>query len=401
MRVNPQARNHSKDWLIRANPNWGRLMERRTFLQTGLALGAAGIGGAGGIAVLPELVRAFPSRASGVLELDHNENPLGIAPSARRAIIDGMADANRYPGGPRRELVKALAAKHGVKPENIVLGAGSTEVLQMAVQAVAAPDAVLVLADPTFEDVPGYARPYGLRLEKVPLDARYAHDVQRMHDRAKTASGPVLVYICNPNNPTATLTPSAEVDGWIESAPDNIHFIVDEAYYDYVDDPSYWSSAKKHTSRPNVLTVRTFSKIYAMAGMRLGYGIAQEETAERLRKFMARNNANHLALVAAMASLDDDQFIRRSLETNDQARQIVHRSLNDLGLEYLPSHTNFVMHRINGDLERYIERMKEQSILVGRPFPPMLSYNRLSLALPEEMERFAEVLPAFRERGWV
>ncbi len=379
-------------------------MERRAFLRTGLALGVAGVGSAGGISLLPELARAAPPPSGDKLLLDSNENPLGIAPSARRAIIDGMARANRYPGESRWELVKALAAKHGVKPENIVLGAGSTEVLQMAVQAVAAPGALLVLADPTFEDVPSYAEPFSYRLEKVPLNARYAHDIERMHDRAKAAGGaggPVLVYICNPNNPTATLTPCAEVDAWIETASDDVSFVVDEAYYDYVDDPSYWSSAKKHTSRPNVVTVRTFSKIYAMAGMRLGYGIAHEETAERLRKYIGHNNANHLALVAAMASLDDEGFVRRSLETNDQARRIVHRCLNDVGLEYLPSHTNFLMHRISGDLERYIERMEEQGILVGRPFPPMLSYNRISLGLPEEMERFAEVLPAFRERGWV
>lgn len=376
-------------------------MERRAFLRTGLALGVAGAGGASGVAMLPELARAFSTKTGGRLRLDSNENALGIAPAARRAIIDGLDEANRYPGELREKLVEVLAARHGVRTENIVLGNGSTEVLQMTVQAVAAPNAQLVLADPTFEDVPDYAAPFDYRLEKVPLDARFAHDIDRMRQRAQASSEPVLVYICNPNNPTGTVTPCTDVDAWIESAADNVHFIIDEAYYEYVDDPSYWSSIGRFTNRPNVVVVRSFSKIYGMAGMRLGYGVAHRETAERLRTFIGKNNANHLALVAALASLNDGELIGRSLESNNRARQILHDCLQDLDLDYLSSHTSFLMHRINGDLDSYIERMKEHGVLVGRPFPPMLSYNRLSLGLPEEMERFAEILRTFRRRGWV
>ncbi|UCC48761.1 MAG: aminotransferase class I/II-fold pyridoxal phosphate-dependent enzyme, partial [Gemmatimonadota bacterium] len=226
-------------------------MERRTFLRTGLALGAASVGG--GIGLLPDLATALTPRTAGTLRLDSNENPLGLAPAARRAVIDGIGEANRYPGEARAEMIDALAGMHGLTPENIVLGCGSTEVLQMAVQALATPDARLVLAEPTYEDVPWYCEPFTYRLERVPLDARFAHDIGRMQEHVNTASGRVLVYVCNPNNPTGTLTPSAAIDAWIESAPEHVYFLVDEAYYHYCEDPGYWSCMKWIGDRPNVI----------------------------------------------------------------------------------------------------------------------------------------------------
>jgi histidinol-phosphate aminotransferase len=288
-----------------------------------------------------------------------------------------------------------------VKEENIVLGCGSTEVLQMAVQALSTPDARLVLAEPTFEDVPWYCQPFTYKLEKVPLDGRFAHDLGRMKERAAAAPGRVVVYVCNPNNPTGTLTPSADVDAWIESAPENTHFLVDEAYYEYCQDPGYWTSVKWIAERRNVIVTRSFSKIYAMAGMRLGYGIAHPETADLLRSYIGRNNANHLALVAALASLRDSELIERSRRANAEGKRILQECLDELGLLYLPSHTNFVLHRISGDLRTYRERMREHDVFVGRPFPPMLEYNRLSIGSPEEMERFTQVLREFRGKGWV
>lgn len=376
-------------------------MERRDFLRTGLALGA-GIGAAsvGGVGILPDPAHAFPTRSDGPLQLNSNENPLGLAPDARRAVIDGIPKANRYPGE-RAELASELAAINGVKEENIVLGCGSTEVLQMAVQALSTPDARLVLAEPTFEDVPWYCQPFPYKLEKVPLDGHFAHDLGRMKERAAAAPGRVVVYVCNPNNPTGTLTPSADVDAWIETASENTHFLVDEAYYEYCEDPGYWTSLKWITERRNVIVTRSFSKIYAMAGMRLGYGIAHPETADLLRSYIGRNNANHLALVAALASLRDSQLIERSRRANAEGKRILQECLDELGLEYLPSHTNFVLHRISGDLRTYRERMREHDVFVGRPFPPMLEYNRLSIGSPDEMQLFTEVLRDFRVKGWV
>jgi histidinol-phosphate aminotransferase len=369
------------------------------FLRAGLAIGAAGVAGSYGL--LPEIARAIPSDSDGVLRLNSNENPLGVAPAGRRAIIEAIEEANRYPRERRLKLIDELARLNGVKSDNIVLGNGSTEVLQMAVQAYATPDAKLVLADPTYEDVPWYAQPFTFQLERVPLDGNYAHDLNRMRKRAESGQQRALVYLCNPNNPTGTLTPSAEIDAWIESARDDTYFLVDEAYYEYCEDPAYWSCSRWIDDRPNVIASRSFSKIYGMAGMRLGYAIAHPDTADRLREFIGRNNANQLALAAAIASLADAELIERSRAANRQGKRILQDCLAELDLEYLPSHTNFVMHRIRGDLEVYQERMAEAGARVGRKFPPMLEYNRLSIGLPEEMERFTEILRGFREKGWV
>ena len=381
----------------------GGLMERRGFLQTSLAVAAAGLVPVTALRPSTRFLRRTAGAVPGLaktIRLSSNENPLGLSEAARRAVAEGLDEANRYPGEWRRRVVAALAAKHQVKPEQIVMGNGSTEVLQMIVQSAGA-GATVIVADPTFEDVPRYAQRIGVRVEKVPLASGYTHDLGRMREVAARATGPVLVYVCNPNNPTGTITPSAEVDEWIASAPERITFAVDEAYFEYASDASYWSAQKWIETHPNVIVVRTFSKIYAMAGMRLGYAIAHPNAAERLERYSAGSNANQLALAAGLASLSDDAFARKSLEVNRQGLQSLYRCLEDLDLEYLPSQTNFVMHRIPGDLPTYNGRMRDHNIMVGRPFPPMVTYSRVSIGLPEEMSAFTDTLRAFRRQGWV
>jgi histidinol-phosphate aminotransferase len=374
-------------------------MERRAFLQTGLAAGLVGVGGT---AALPSLVSATPRRLSdGTVRLNSNENPLGISPAARRAILEGLDGCNRYPGDSRRPVEEAVADKHGVAVGNVQMGAGSTEVLQIFVQLFG-PDVRIVTADPTFEDVPRYARAIGVHLERVPLLPDYSHDLQRMQEVVNGWSGPCVVYLCNPNNPTGTLTSSAAIDSWIATAPDHVFFLVDEAYYEYAEgEPDFWSALKWVATHPNVVVVRTFSKIYGMAGMRLGYGIGHEDTIARVGSIAAHNNCNHLANVAALASLGDRGLIPRGVDVNYRARTVLEETLDELGIEHLPSHTNFLMHRIRGDLEAYRGRMRERGWLVGRAFPPMLSYNRVSLAMPDDMARFADTLRDFRTRSWV
>ena len=316
-------------------------------------------------------------------------------------MLDALDEANRYPRDRRAELISKLAGVHGVSESQVVLGAGSTEILQMAVQAYEAPGARLVIADPTFEDVPRYQEPFAYDLVRVPLTAEYAHDLDPMRAAAEEGDAASVVYVCNPNNPTGTLTPSNDIEAWIRSAPETTLFLVDEAYLEYALDPSYRSALPLIDDYPNVVVVRTFSKIFGMAGLRLGFGLAHADTAQRLRDFIASNNANQLALAAALASLDDAELVQRSLAANDAALAIARATLAELDLEMLPSHTNFVMHRINGDLDAYQARMRERDILVGRDFPPMMAWNRLSLGLVEEMATWAETLRDFRKRGWV
>jgi histidinol-phosphate aminotransferase len=210
-----------------------------------------------------------------------------------------------------------------------------------------------------------------------------------------------MVFVCNPNNPTGTLTPCDEVEAWIAAADERVTFVVDEAYFEFAQDPRYRSAAPLIASRPNLVVVRTFSKIHAMAGLRLGYALAQPATIQRLRLFSCGNNANELALVAGRVSLGDNEFHERTLASNREARAILVDALDSLGLTHLPSHTNFVMHQIRGELTEYIARMREAGFQVGRPFPPMLDHSRVSLGLPSEMERFVEALRGFRARSWV
>lgn len=380
-------------------------MDRRGFVTTGMAAGLVGAGGAG--SALGTLLERMPgwgpgkTLADGTVRLSSNENPLGLSPAAREALIDAIPDANRYPGDYRTPLIEALARYHDVRTENITLGFGSTEILQVAVQAFQGPRVPLVIARPTFEDVMDYQRTMPFDVITVPLNAALEHDLDRMRDAAEGRGRASVVYFCNPNNPTGTITPSRDIDAWIADAPETTTFLMDEAYWDYVDSDDYWSALKWIDAKPNVIVIRTFSKVFGMAGLRLGYSLAHPGTAARLEEHVIQNNPNVLAGAAGVASLQDEGLRERSIGVNTEAKQIVHRTLDELDLEYIPSQTNFLMHRINGDLRTYQERMLAEGIRVGRPFPPMLEYNRLSFGLPEEMDRWAEAIRGFRRRGWI
>ena len=379
-------------------------MRRRDFIRTGtltgLVAGAGGIGGAGD--PLAAIVGGPARRtAAGPVRLNSNENPLGISPAAKDALVEAVVLSNRYPADQHRTLVGKLAAAHEVAGNQVVLGTGSAEVLQMAVQAFAAPRAKLVMAEPTYEAVTNYQRTEAYELIRVPLTSGHEHDLDRMREAAESSGHPALVYLCNPNNPTATITPSAAIDTWIADAPEHVFFLSDEAYIEYVEDERLWSSLPWIGSKRNVLVVRTFSKIYGLAGLRIGYGIAHPDTAARLSDFASRNNINQLAIAAAGASFRDGALMEKSRKVNRQSREMVEATLGELGLEHMPTHANFLMHRINGDLATYRGRMAEAGFLVGRDFPPMLDWNRLSFGLPEDMGRFCDTLRGFRGKGWI
>ena len=380
-------------------------MDRRTFI-------ASGAGAWVGLAADTTSTFAAPRRlaqahadgpaGNDVLRLNHNANPLGLPPGARAAILDALDDVPHYPGPRRAPLQARLAALHGLAADQVVLGAGSTELIRMAIQAHASPGSRILQAQPTYEDAIQYGQPFPYRVENVPLTNQSAHDIEHMRRLAARWQEPTVVYICNPNNPTGTLTPSAEVDEWIASGSDNVFFVIDEAYFPFVDDATYWSADKWVRERSNVLVTRTFSKLYGMAGLRIGYGLCNVGTARRLVSFATHNDPNTVAMAAALAALEDASWQGRSLRIWEQCHEVVTTCLDELGLSYFPSHTAFLFHQIRGDQTEYIRRMREHGILVGRPFPPMLSFNRLSLsATPEELERFTDTLRTFRQNGWV
>ena len=381
-------------------------MDRRGFVTTGMAAGLAGVTGAGS-ALAPLLsprngLGRGRTSVNDAIRLSSNENPLGLSPAAREAVIESLVNANRYPFSFSGPLYEALTEHLGVKRENVTLGAGSTEILRMAVHAWSGPSVPLVVAEPTFEDVLDYQSPLSYDLIKVPLTPDHAHDLARMRQTVHDMGNrPSVIYLCNPNNPTGTLTPSAEVDAWIEDAPETVMFLVDEAYYEYADHPDYWSAIRWIEDKPNVIVARTFSKIYGMAGLRLGYAVAHPSAIRRLDDFVCQNNPNIPANAAATASLKDAGLIERSVAVNAESKEIVHTTLDELGLEYLPSETNFIMHRVNGELSTYRDRMAERGLLVGRDFPPMMDWNRLSFGTPAEMDQWASAIKDFRGKGWI
>ena len=382
----------------------GLQMRRRDFIRagslTGLAASAGALGGAGN--PLAAIVGGPGRRtADDRVRLSSNENPLGISSAAKDALVEAIVLSNRYPADQHRALVSKLAGAHEVGESQIVLGTGSAEVLQMAVQAFAAPRAKLVMAEPTYEAVTNYQRTESYELVKVPLTPGHEHDLDRMREAAEGSGHPALVYLCNPNNPTATITPSAAIDAWIADAPEHVFFLSDEAYIEYVEDDRMWSSLPWIARKRNVLVVRTFSKIYGLAGLRIGYGIAHPDTAARLSDFASRNNINQLAIAAAGASFRDEALMRKSRAANRESKAMVETTLDELGLQRMPTQANFLMHRINGDLATYRGRMAEAGFLVGRDFPPMLDWNRLSFGLPEDMSRFCDSLREFRGKGWI
>ncbi len=338
------------------------------------------------------------------LMLHYNENSLGMSPlateSARLAVKN---KANRYADDAIAELRSMIAADHGVPTDQVMLGNGSTGVIRAVVTAAAQVNAAVIEPDPTFGDVQRYAKAEGMAVVTVPVGKGFVTDINAMRAKAEATPGPLLINICNPNNPTGTIVDQAALRDWITSAPPTHLFLIDEAYYDYaVNSDGYASlAADVAAGRENIVVARTFSKIYGMAGMRVGYGIAAPETAKRINPFAATYNLSAAGVAAAITSLKDKTYYGKSLASNARGKAILIDALDRLDLGYIPSHTNFLLHRIGSDLASYQRRMKENNILVGRRMTSEDGWNRLSIGTPAEMTEFVRTLDAFRNRGWV
>ncbi len=349
-----------------------------------------------------------PSKTNPLL-LNFNENSLGMSPKAKEAVVNSLSMAFRYPDSQRADLIEAIAKSKDLTTKHVTIGNGSSEVIQSAVLAFvqkakdAKKDVQLIVPDPTFNYAELYASSIGLAVKKVTLKAKtYDLDLPRMKKAVDQFKGVSIVYICNPNNPTATITDSNEIDQWVKSASADTYFIFDEAYAEFVTDKRFKSAlAYVKEGNPNVIVTRTFSKIYAMAGLRMGYGIALPQTAAYVDSFASIDNTNLAGAVAAKASLEDDLFFQKSLQSNTLSRKIVTDALDELGLAYLPSQANFIFHQIKGDHDTYKKRMAEANVFVGREFAPAVGFNRLTLGTPSEMKAFVKVLKDFRKKGWI
>ncbi|MFT4937336.1 MAG: histidinol-phosphate aminotransferase [Paraglaciecola sp.] len=338
------------------------------------------------------------------LWLHFNENSLGMSPLALQAAqLAAQEKGNRYPFATVKLLRETLAERHGVDPEQIILGNGSTEVIQAIVTVAAREKATVLEPSPTFGDVRSYSQAEGLEVIQVPVGKGFITDISALKKRAEGISGPLLINICNPNNPSASIVDNNALVEWINNAPAQHMFLLDEAYVDYaLSNPAYSSVLPLiKMGRENLIITRTFSKIYGMAGMRIGYGIAAPATAKRVRPFAAGFNLSATGIAAAMASLSDQAFYKQSLASNQAAKLLLVNTLDELGLEHVPSNTNFVLHRIGSSLKDYTGRMADNGIYVGRRMTTEDNWNRISIGTPPEMQAFAKTLKAFRQKGWV
>ena len=364
-------------------------MSRRRFAGTvGAALGAA---------LLPSpfgASRALGAPARGDLSdrilLDANENPYGPSQASLEALARAGRAAGRYPGALEEELKAKIAAHHGVSEDHVVLGCGSSDILRMAGTAWLAPGRTLVAAEPTFEAVLSYAGVTHSETIRVPLTSEHRHDLDRMAAACNERTG--LVYVCNPNNPTGTIVNGDAIEAFLGKVPSSATVLIDEAYHHFVENPGYRTAMAMIEKHPNVVVARTFSKIYGMAGLRVGYGVASPATAATLRGHASWDNVNLAGLSIAIASLKDPDLVPKNRRLLNDTRRWLCAALDRDGRRYIPSETNFLMIHVGSDVAPVIRAFKDQRIQIGRRFPSLSDWLRVSIGTREETAAFVTAL---------
>ena len=328
---------------------------------------------------------------TGIVRLSSNENPYGPSSQGLKAMTNVFHLACRYPDENAAALIEKLGKLNNVTPDQILLGDGSGEVLKLCAETfTGAQRGKLVVADPTFEAILHHATVNGAEVVKVPLTNSFAHDLDKMAEVSNAA----LVYICNPNNPTASITPKNELHDFISKTPSKTMILVDEAYFHYADSSEYGSVIPLIKDHPNLIVARTFSKVYGMAGLRCGYAVGQPETITRLRNHQSWDSVNIMAVAAASASLDDADQVANGRRLNQETRTFVTTQLEAMGYNSIPSQANFIMFDVKRPVVPLIKALKDMNVEVGRLFPALPNHMRLTIGKKNEMEAF---LSAFRQ----
>ena len=326
----------------------------------------------------------------GAIRLNFNENPYGPSPKARAALADCGPISNRYPDQADLDVITALAQKFNVKSENIILGCGSTEILRAADDAFLDASRNVVAAAPTFEAVLDYARVLNSNAVQIPLTPDHRHDLPKMAAACTSKTG--VAYICNPNNPTGTIVTRDEFAAFVQAVPPTTLIVVDEAYFDFADEPRYASAVEFIPAHPNLIVARTFSKIHGMAGMRLGYAIGAKEPIARLAAQLLQDNGNAAILQAALASLADNDHIAGCRAKLNASRQWLCAELTKDSRPFIPSQANFVMLDMGTDVKPIIEQLRAHNVIVGRQFPSMPNFLRVTIGTQPETASFLAVL---------
>jgi histidinol-phosphate aminotransferase len=349
---------------------------------------ATGLGGLSSALAAAPRARAVAS----LVRLDSNENPYGPSPAARQAILACIPDTPRYADAALVELIATVATRHDVETRQVTIGTGSGELLKIAglLAAEGGGGGQLIAAHPTYEELPDFATKMGVQTRWVEPDAEHRHDLQAMHDAIVGQTR--LVYICNPNNPTGAAVGRASLERFIRAVPSSTLVVVDEAYVDLADDPEVRSVIDLARDCPNLVVLRTFSKIHGLAGLRIGYSIAGPALAARITSKQL-TFPNVAGLRGAIASLGDHQFLADTHDALVADRRRVHATLDRLGRPRTRSQGNFVFFDTGMPLPTFAARMLAKGIKIGRHFDRYDNWARITIGTRPEVDRLLEALP--------
>ncbi|HEY0878517.1 MAG TPA: histidinol-phosphate transaminase, partial [Zeimonas sp.] len=336
---------------------------------------------------ISELAREYGLDPDRIVKLASNENPLGMPESARAAMLAELAEVSRYPDSNGFELKAAIARHYDVSPDWLTLGNGSNDVLELVAHALLQPGASAVYSQYSFAVYALATQETGARAIVVPA-RDLGHDLEAM--RASIATDTRVVFVANPNNPTGTWLPRDAIDAFIASVPRDVVVVLDEAYDEYLEASLRSDSIRRVREHPNLVVCRTFSKAYGLAGLRVGFGVAQSELTDLMNRVRQPFNVSSLAQAAAVAALGDRAYLQRSYEMNRAGLQRLQGAFERMKLEYVPSHGNFVLVRV-GDAGRVYEALLRAGVIVR----PVANYGlpewlRVSVGLPQENEVFLD-----------
>ena len=330
---------------------------------------------------------------TGAIKLASNENPLGASPKAIGAIRDRLQEINWYPDGDSFYLKNEIASKLGVKPENLIVGNGSNDVIEIAARTFMKPGDEAIMGQFAFIVYPLVTKAIGAVAVLSPMP-ELVHDLKDMYGRISSKTK--MIFLANPNNPTGTMVTKDEFEWFLEKVPEDIIIVVDEAYFEYVQSPEYPNSLDYHECRPSVITVRTFSKIYGLAGLRLGYGAASNDIISYMNRVREPFNVNSLAQAAGIGALSDIEHVVKSREINKEGKDFLQSEFNKLAIKYFDSYTNFILIDLEQDPTAIYNALLADGVIV-RPVGGygLKTHLRISIGLMEENKRFIEALKKF------
>ena len=364
-------------------------LTRRDWLKGTSSFAAASIAYATTAQAQSLTMKGYVPTAKNPIRMSSNENPYGIPRSAQNAMIDGFKKSHLYGSGATRELLKIVADRNGVASENVLVASGSKEVLKVAALIVALEGGKVMAANPTYHDLVRYSGWVGTDITWVPLDKKsMTTDLDAM--RAAYTDDVKLIYLCNPNNPVPTILEKGKLQDFCLEMSKKCIVFIDEAYHEFVTDPNYESMVKIAATNDNIIVSRTASKIHGFAGIRLGFAFSTPTTLAKINRRVT-GSVSTPAIYGALAAYKDHEFMDFIKRKNEESLQEVYKVFEKHNVRHFKSNANFTFFETGIEFSEVRDRFLRNGINIGRPFPPFITWARVSMAKPEDMTYFAEV----------